>query len=120
MPQAVVRKLGDRLRRSRSPDPADLELLQQLRAEYDPPLQEVERTLRELGLLPTSRLKTATTIVAKLIRDKPRLHTIEDIAGARIVEDITLLEQDERVARICGAFEQTRVKDRRAEPSHGY
>lgn len=116
-----IRRLGDRLRRSRPPSLGDLELLQQLRLEYDAPLQLVERTLRDaVGLHATSRLKTVQTIIDKLVRERTRLSSMEDIAGMRIVEEMTLAEQDERVARIAAALVSSKVRDRRARPSHGY
>ncbi len=116
-----IRRLGDRLRHAAQPSVEDLELLQRLRLEYDAPLQIVERTLRdELQMHATSRLKTVQTIIEKLVRERTRLSSMEDIAGARIVEEMTLAEQDERVARIVAAFPSARLRDRRAMPSHGY
>lgn len=121
MPISQIRRLGDRLRHAAQPSLEDLELLQQLRLEYDAPLQVVERTLRDdLGMHATSRLKTVQTIVDKLVRERTRLSSMEDIAGARIVEEMTLAEQDARVAKISAAFASAKVRDRRVTPSHGY
>ncbi|MHB8873935.1 MAG: hypothetical protein ACYC8T_09650 [Myxococcaceae bacterium] len=114
-------KLGERLRSQSVPDPANLDALQRVRAEYDAPLAKVEAILREqLGLKATSRIKTINTIVDKLRREKTRLSSMQDIAGLRIVEDISLSEQDALVHKICGALPKARVVDRRAKPSHGY
>lgn len=117
MTVSQIRRLGDRLRHSATPSKADLAALQQLRAEYDAPLQVVETTLRgNLSLRPTSRLKTVKPIIEKLVRERTRLNTMEDIAGARIV----ITQQDDLVRQIQGSFDSTRVRDRRADPSHGY
>src|SRR5439155_5107176 len=97
------------------------QLLQELRADYDHSLQLAERVLRErLGLRATSRLKTVQTIVEKLVREKTRLSVMQDIAGLRIVDDLTLPEQDALAGRIAAAFGGAHVDDRRAKPSHGY
>lgn len=117
-----IRRLGDRLRGKATPLPDDLVLLQQLRADYDASLAKAEKTLRDdLGLRATSRLKTVQTIIEKLAREKTRLSVMQDIAGLRIVDDLTLIEQNELVDRVCKAFPGAEVDDRRAKPSHrGY
>jgi ppGpp synthetase/RelA/SpoT-type nucleotidyltranferase len=82
-------------------------------------LARVQTTLREMGFHPTSRLKTVGTIIEKLVRDRTRLSTMQDIAGVRIVEDVSLDQQDEIVATIQGSLGGT-VIDRRRDPTHGY
>src|SRR5258706_15950032 len=69
-----IRALGERLRGKGTAREADLDQLQQLRADYDEPLQFAETILRErLGVRATSRLKTVQTLIEKLVRDKTRL-----------------------------------------------
>ncbi|MGH2736230.1 MAG: hypothetical protein ACRDKZ_11670 [Actinomycetota bacterium] len=94
--------------------------LQEVRAAYADPLAAVQTNLRSMGLRPTPRLKTPTTIVEKLRRERTRLSTIQDIAGLRIVSDMTLAEQDELVERVIAEFPGARTQDRRLVPSYGY
>jgi hypothetical protein len=116
-----IRALGDRLRGKNPARPDDLELLQQLRADHDRPLQLAETVLRErLELRATSRLKTVQTIVEKLVREKTRLSVMQDIAGLRTVDDLTLEQQDKLAARIAAAFDKAETDDRRVRPSYGY
>jgi len=50
-----------------------------------------------------------------------RLTQIEDIAGLRVVVEMTRHTQDELVQRIMAALpEGPKLKDRRVHPSHGY
>ena len=60
------------------------------------------------------------TLIEKLTREKTRLSVVQDIAGLRIVEDITLEEQDKLAQRVAGAFDRATIEDRRARPSFGY
>lgn len=118
---AQINSLGERLRRPGTPEVVDLEMLQRLRLDYDPPLDEVGRVLRErLGLQATSRLKTIGTIVDKLRRERTRLSTMQDIAGARIVVNGGLARQDAVARAIDALFFGAKVVDRRSRPSHGY
>lgn len=118
---AQIDRLGERLRRGDPPNQVDLETLQRLRLDYDPPMAEVERLLREtLGLQPTSRLKTTGTIIDKLKREKTRLSKMQDIAGLRIVLSKSLPTQDQIADEIQKLIRNSRIVDRRARPSHGY
>jgi ppGpp synthetase/RelA/SpoT-type nucleotidyltranferase len=45
---------------------------------------------------------------------------MQDIAGARVVLDISRSEQDDLVRSIVELFPSAKVVDRRAKPSHGY
>ncbi len=72
-----------------------------------------------MGLRPSSRLKTPNTIIEKLVREKTRLGSMQDIAGIRIVEAMTIPEQDNLVAQIVNRLDGE-VVDRRARRSHGY
>ena len=93
--------LGERLRASSTPGPHDLALLQELRVEYDHALNEAQSII---GFhLPdrrsTARLKTVQTIVDKLRRHTTMsLQQVQDIAGIRLVEDMSLDGQDARAS----------------------
>jgi ppGpp synthetase/RelA/SpoT-type nucleotidyltranferase len=116
-----VQKLGDRLRKSESPSPDDRELLHGVLLAHEPAMTEVARALdEELGLANTTRLKTEGTLLDKLRREKSNLARVDDIAGVRIHAVADRIEQDEVVARIAAPFPEHEVKDRRANPSHGY
>ncbi|MGO9910292.1 MAG: RelA/SpoT domain-containing protein [Acidimicrobiales bacterium] len=116
-----VDKLGERLRDSERPEPADLDLLAAVVADYDSALNEVAGRLRSIGLEPTARLKTSGTIIDKLKRPPfLRLRSIHDLAGARVVRRMTLDDQDELVASIVSIWPGAEVIDRRDRPSHGY
>ncbi len=123
MPRLSNRQLdefGDRLRVS-DPTAEDLELLGQVRSLYAGPLAEVTRVLVDLGLEPGGRLKTTGTLIDKLRRiPGMQLSRIQDVAGVRIVAEMTREEQDGLVERITARFDDCKVKDRRAEPSYGY
>lgn len=106
-----VNKAGDRIRkaaeRREAPREDDLALLDEFRAWHYPTLRHVQDRLsrllhRKLGLGPealfpvTARpLKTRQAIVAKLVREKTRLATMQDIAGTRVV--VPGLERQEAV-----------------------
>lgn len=61
------------------------------------------RTLRDLGLEPSGRIKTPISILEKLKRGSIRLSKLQDLAGCRvIVKDIA--EQDLIVDRLKGTF----------------
>ncbi len=115
MPRPLSRNQIDRL------GVEDLDLLERVRASYDPAMATFEGVLREhLSLSVTSRLKTVGTILDKLRREKTRLSTMQDIAGVRYVEEMTLSQQDLVVAKIVKAFPSARVVDRRIHSSYGY
>jgi (p)ppGpp synthase/HD superfamily hydrolase len=118
-----IDKLGKRLaERSYLPTTEDLMLLERFRAAHSVSLQEAAETLRSLGLQPTSRPKTTGTIIDKLRREGAmRLSQMEDIAGLRVVMEMTRDTQDELVQKIVAAMPNgTKTKDRRPNPSHGY
>ena len=50
------------------------------------------------------RAKTTPRTLEKLARDKPRLSSIEDLAGARIITYMTFTEQDALAARVRDVF----------------
>lgn len=118
--KSQLERLGRRLRKADVPSEEDLQLLEQFRAAHDTPMAAVEDALRRLGVVPTSRLKTTETIIEKLAREKTRLGSMHDIAGLRIVENLSLGAQDELVDMIVAELGGGDVIDRRARPSHGY
>jgi hypothetical protein len=125
VPQALSKKkahaLSSRLREAEVPTPVDLELLGELLIEYNGAMGEVAKGLRGLGLSPTTRLKTSGTIIEKMKRETHlNLGNIRDLAGARVVQRMTLDEQDEVAKEILELWPGTRLIDRRLEPSHGY
>jgi len=96
-------------------------LLGQVGELYAGALDEVTRVLADLDLEPGGRPKTVGTLVDKLRRmPELPLSKMQDIAGARVVAEMTREEQDRLVERITARFDSYRVKDRRIEPSFGY
>lgn len=118
---AQIDKLGRRLRDEPRATEEDLALLAAVLTDHAHALGEVTDRLRDVGLHPTTRLKTSSTTIDKLRRE-PRLtlRGIDDLAGARIVRDMTLLEQDTVVAQITELWPAAKVVDRRVMPTHGY
>lgn len=81
----------------------------------------VIRTIREkLHLEATGRQgKSTSSIAEKLRRESIRLSQVQDIFGCRvIVADV--FTQDQTIATLRDSFSETRVMDRRTNPSHGY
>lgn len=116
-----IDKLSVRLRESVEVDEGDLGQLQQLLLAHADVLDRVAGQLREIDLVPTTRLKTSGTIIDKLRRESPiTLRSIRDLAGARVVQPMTLAEQDRVTARIAALWPATKVFDRRETPSFGY
>jgi len=119
--KAQADKLGDRLRKEEIPSDDDLRLLTEFREERRGAMDLVGAGLAEIvGVVPARRLKTINSIVDKLRRERSRLSTIQDIAGLRIVRDMTRTEQDRLVERTVARFPNSKVVDRRVTPSHGY
>ncbi len=119
--RSQIERLGQRLSRSDSPDPADLELLDEFEQSYQPALDYAVRTIRsQLGVEVTGRRKSRRSIVAKIRRQHTALSRMQDIAGCRlIVGDV--IEQDGVLERLLQLpWEGTNVDDRRFRPSHGY
>lgn len=122
--RSAADRLGTRLRRNDVVADSDVDLLLEIMQAYQRALDEVQARLRHLGRDPTSRTKTTQVLIEKLRRENSSLKSVQDIAGARIVEDCDRLQQDEIVADIVAAFQDgsrpPRVIDRRVEPTHGY
>jgi hypothetical protein len=119
-----IKKLGTRIGSGQGPLDEDTFLqLQEFRSCYVGPLATVQRILDgELGLECTTRTKTTNTIVEKLRRpNPPRLSTMQDVAGARIVVKGGLASQDSVVQLLENSFPVVlRKEDRRANPRSGY
>jgi ppGpp synthetase/RelA/SpoT-type nucleotidyltranferase len=113
--------LSERLRENEVASATDLGHLEEVLLESNSALEEVAGALRQLGLEPTTRLKTSATIIDKL-RRQPHLSlaSIRDLAGARIVRPMTLDEQDDLAGQIRSIWPDATLIDRRIEPSYGY
>lgn len=103
-----------------------MELLHRLLVAYSVVLNRaVARVRDELGLRPTSRVKSMGTVMEKPDRYGGFwLKSIQDLAGMRIVGDFDRRGQDELVAQLVELFGSARRKpkvvDRRVKPMHGY
>lgn len=119
--KTAIDKLGDALRESPD-DPDVVAMLQELRAEYGAPAAGAQEALRTLGIPDSgSRVKTDKTIIDKLLRNRSmRLSQMQDIAGVRVVRDITLSEQSRLARQIHASFAKAIVDDLRHRPHHGY
>jgi ppGpp synthetase/RelA/SpoT-type nucleotidyltranferase len=120
--KSQIDKLGDRLR---EPDPADYDLrkLNEFVIDQDPVRIVVESVVRELSDVNdavTSRLKTKTSILEKLRRQRTRLSEMQDIVGVRLVTLGNRGAQDNLVRRIAERWPKHRLYDRREKPQHGY
>lgn len=73
----------------------------------------------QAGLV-TQRLKRYTSIVAKLVREKPRLGEMEDIAGCRaVLPTLIAVDQVHRQLEKAYRLEIVTVRDYNAEPHSG-
>lgn len=133
MPLPISKSQIDRLgQRLIAPEPStddDLALLEAVLIAYAGTVADARQMLdvlengkvRDVSI--TGRAKTTQTTLEKLVRNKSRLSSIEDLAGVRIVADMTLSEQDALVDQVCALFggaKCCRVVDRRADPRAGY
>jgi ppGpp synthetase/RelA/SpoT-type nucleotidyltranferase len=127
-----INKLGKRLAASTEISPEDSALLEDLIACHQeslevarPRLDGLAETLGTRRLYISARPKTTGTIVEKLQRSpNGPLASIQDLAGFRIVGDITFAQQDDLCAELMRRFpadpREPAVRNRRLEPSHGY
>jgi ppGpp synthetase/RelA/SpoT-type nucleotidyltranferase len=114
-------ELGERLRDSPDPTAEDLDMLADVLLEYDRALIVASENIRGIGLEATTRLKTSGTIIEKLSRERHlNLKSIRDLAGARIVQRMTLDEQDAITEKFLEIWPGAKLIDRREAPSHGY
>lgn len=124
-----VRRLGERLGAAEFPLEADLDLLAEYEASFQPALDSVVSELaRRYHVRATPRRKSVSSIVGKIRREHTRLDRMQDIAGCRVVVD-TISDQEWLVSTIdmdsltgAGAWgaSEIRIDDRRDHPSHGY
>src|ERR1043166_2492736 len=115
-----IDRLGDRLRKGNITD-SDLRLLDEYRRLFTDAYGIVAGGIRrQLDLEPTGRpAKSTSSIAEKLRRESIRLSQVQDIAGCRvIVADV--FTQNQPIATLRDTFPETRVMDRRTNPSHGY
>jgi ppGpp synthetase/RelA/SpoT-type nucleotidyltranferase len=116
-----IKELGDRLGRSRVASRSDRRLLNRLIADYAAPMEFVQDRIKaRLGIDSTARTKTEKTTIEKLRRDRTRLNKMQDLAGVRIVSNMTLAEQDDLVARLSEIFPKAKVDDLRDPVARPY
>ncbi len=126
MTRSQIERLGVRLVASDPPSTEDLSALHELLLGYRNALEAaVARVRRDLGISPSSRVKTTGTILEKLERyGGSWLKSIQDLAGMRLVGGFDRKGQDALVDQLVELFADgvraPRVVDRREEPSHGY
>jgi ppGpp synthetase/RelA/SpoT-type nucleotidyltranferase len=130
LPDGVSRSKMDKLGVRLVADPTciaeeDYELLERILGCYQASLDLAQMRLQDLGIRATTRVKSTSTLVEKLVRQQSmKMKGIQDIAGGRIVLDGGRLTQDHVVMQVVAAFpsEQRppRVIDRRATPTAGY
>jgi ppGpp synthetase/RelA/SpoT-type nucleotidyltranferase len=130
--RSQINKLGKRLAASADIAPDDARMLEDLIACHQETLEHARPRLDGLAevvgtppLAISARPKTTGTIIEKLRRNpNGPLAAIQDLAGFRIVGGFTLEQQDRLRAEIIRRFpadpREPTVRDRRAEPSHGY
>jgi ppGpp synthetase/RelA/SpoT-type nucleotidyltranferase len=124
--KSQIERLGYRLLGSTQPAADDLAALHELLLIYGDALADAAASVqRDLGIVPTARIKTTGTILEKLERHGGSwLKSIQDIAGMRIVGSFGRVGQDVLAAQLVELFadagRRPKVVDRRADPSHGY
>jgi len=120
MTKGQIDKLGQRLREEPIADD-EKRLLDTYRATFTSAYEQIIATLaKQLQLAPTGRIKSNSSIVAKLRRQEAmNLSRMQDIAGCRLVlADISA--QDAATQSLLKVFSQARPIDRRQKTSHGY
>jgi ppGpp synthetase/RelA/SpoT-type nucleotidyltranferase len=127
-----INKLGKRLAAGTEISSEDSDMLEDLIACHQealeqarPRLDELEETVGGKPLFISARPKTTGTIVEKLRRSpQGPLASIQDLAGFRIVGDITFAQQDTLCDEIMHRFpadpREPSRRNRRDQPSHGY
>ncbi len=120
--RSQLARLGDSLRAVNPPRAEDLVALASWRDDHQEALRRAKELIVGAGLgSPTERLKNTYTIIEKLRREATLpLYAIRDIAGLRLVKDMTLDEQDAIVAQLKTMLTVTKIVDRCAKPNNGY
>lgn len=117
---------GRRLVAADPPRRADIEQLHVLLAAYGPVLTSaVDRVSADVGFIPSSRVKTTSTIVEKLRRSGGHtLSSMHDLGGMRVVVTGGRAAQDQMAEQIRRLFmddvRAPRIIDRRLKPVQGY
>lgn len=121
--RSAIDKLGGRLRGSARIAPGDRELLRKLLRDHLPPMLTVGQRVAAIAgehAAVTSRPKRTRSIIEKLARQPTlRLSQMQDIASVRVVDDMTLSEQDRLVDRIIAALHRRRRPVLRRRPLSG-
>jgi hypothetical protein len=123
--RSALERLGRRIVEANGPSPADVAQLQDLLTAYGPVLAAaVDSVSAAVGSVPSSRVKTTSTIVDKLRRNGGHtLSSIHDLGGMRLVVAGGRAGQDQVAAQIRAAFADgpraPGIIDRRLEPAHG-
>jgi Region found in RelA / SpoT proteins len=133
MSRNQIKKLGARLAASSEISAADDRMLEDLIACHletlesaRPRLDGLAETVGTGPLHVSHRPKTTGTIIEKLRRQggSMPLHSMQDLAGFRVVGAFSFSDQDRLAAEIARRFpadpREPRIRDRRAEPSYGY
>src|SRR5436305_8914591 len=96
-------------------------MLDEYRSSFSPAYEYVVGLIHnQLGLTPTGRqIKTTESIVAQLRRQKIRLSRMQDIAGCRVTV-ANAASQEQAAQELSAAFDNSKIIDRRKQPSHGY
>jgi len=127
-----IRKLGERLASGDPVSDDDASALEDLVACHmaaleiaRPRLDGLAETAGTVALHITYRAKTTQTIIEKLRREHGMsLARVQDLAGIRVVGAFSVADQDRLAEEICDRFPSDprapKLRDRRAEPSHGY
>ncbi len=118
--KSQVDRLGEKLRKGIYNE-VDLKLLDHFRRSFH---EAYERTVKAIRVRtkaePSGRpAKSTTAIIEKLKRESIRLSQFQDIAGCRIVVG-TIGNQNEIVSSLINIFPNSKIVDRRLNPSHGY
>jgi ppGpp synthetase/RelA/SpoT-type nucleotidyltranferase len=129
--KSQINKLGKRLAKGGDISTEDAAMLEELIVCHQEALEQARPRLSGLDdivggqLAITSRPKTTGTIIEKLRRSPTGpLANIQDLAGFRIVGAFSFSQQDELAREIVSRFPadpaEPDIRDRRADPSHGY
>jgi ppGpp synthetase/RelA/SpoT-type nucleotidyltranferase len=129
-----MKALGQRLATSDALSPEDTAAFEAILGHYDERKAEARDRVESVvkatgiasraGLTVTARTKTTLTLRQKLARTPGiGLPYVHDIAGIRVVGDLTLGDQDLLASAIreeFGGADETTLVDRRADPRQGY
>lgn len=117
---SAIDRLGERLRDGSDAE-EDLTILEAVRREFAETEARVFPVIRQVTGFEVNPRKGKTTqsIRAKLIRERTRLSSMQDIVGGRIVVP-DMIAQDIAAAALLENFVVARSYDLRPNPRHGY